>query len=125
LGNGMDNSRPYPASDANGLAGRNQFGGTPKRTGDPLYDLPGFQCDEVPSAFADRLDYQCDGAGRQIRIGDSERDSFSTVTEVNDNELSGLAHLGDSGSQDVEACHIWAQTSRGYDLVHMMAGFTG
>jgi hypothetical protein len=121
----MHDGGTYPASDANGLACGDQFGRTPKWTRNTLYLLPWLQCDEVLSAFADRLDYQCDGASRGIRVSYSQRDSLSMFTEVNDDELSGPANLGYSGCQNVEASHIWAQTSLAYDLVHKMSGFSG
>jgi hypothetical protein len=88
------------------MAAFRQLGGMSKRAGHATDDVTGHELDQVHRALADGLDDERDRAGIGVAVRDRQWDAFGARTQVHDDELAGLANLGDSGRLDDESVHV-------------------
>jgi hypothetical protein len=93
---------------------------------DVLDRLAHLQRREVVGALADGLDDQGDRAGLLVHVGDGERDALRPGSAPDDDELPGLADLGDAGCLYDEAGDVGGELVSGDDGVHLApAGLRG
>jgi len=71
--------------------------------------VAGLERHQFACAFADGLDHQGDDAGHRVGPGNGQRNAFGAFREMDDDELSRLADLGDARGADVKPGDVGAE----------------
>ena len=90
----------------------------PKRRGDGMEGLAGFEGGEVAGGLAHGLNDERNGAGGGVGVGDGERNALGAFLQQHDDELSGLADLRNARRGHVEPRDIGAELLPVQDGVH-------
>ncbi len=118
LGDRVDHRGPHAAAHADRVAVVDELGGPAERAGDVRDRVADLERDEVAGALADRLDDERDRPRLRVAVRDRQRDPLGAGAHVDDDELAGLADLGDPGRLDDEAGDVGRELFLLADRVH-------
>ena len=88
-----------------------ELGGLAQRAGHVLDGIADLQHAQVAAGLAHGLDGQRDGAGLGIGVGDGQRHALGPFADAHDDELPGLAYLGDAAGFDLETGDVGGEDS--------------